>query len=168
MMTTADMRERLLQTRSPAATLTPDKIPSEAGIYVWYTKSGEVVYVGKATGKGGLRRRIGRQHLSATYLETRPEKFRTEDDFQRGCGFLKNGKVCVDKSVFRRSIGRSQKLAPGAPTVQYIRDNLDVAWLTEDLIGDAPQAERDLIRELAPKLNVSGAAKRSPPKSGPA
>jgi hypothetical protein len=69
---------------------------------------------------------------------------------------LVSGKACVDKSVFRRSLGRRFKLAPGEGTVRYIRENLAVAWLTEDVLGDIPKCELDLIRELDPKLNVSG------------
>jgi hypothetical protein len=74
---------------------------------------------------------------------------------------LASGRVCVDKSVFRRSLGRRFLLAPGVGTVQYIRDNLAVAWLTADQVGVIANAELDLIRELKPILNVSGVS-RSP------
>ncbi len=156
-MTIAKMKDLLLQRRLEAATLTRHDIPSEQGLYVWYaTSSGEVFYVGKATGRAGLRKRIWSQHLGRRYLESRVEKFQSEDEFQRSCGVLVAGKVCVDKSVFRRSIGRSLRLAPGEDTVRYIRQNLAVAWLTfADLGGDIPGYEVELIRELKPKLNVN-------------
>lgn len=156
-----EMKDLLLQRRHEASTLTRDDIPSEQGLYVWYsTSSGEVLYVGKATGRAGLRKRIWSQHLNPMYLESRAEKFQSEDEFQRSCGVLVAGKVCVDKSVFRRSIGRSLRLAPGEDTVRYIRQNLAVAWLTiADLVGEIPRYEVELIRELKPKLNVSGVLK---------
>lgn len=157
MMTTEEMKHLLFQTRKPAAALNCDDIPSQQGLYVWYSiGSGEIFYVGKATGRGGLRRRIGSQHLNPKYLEMRPDRFRHDDEYQRSCGVLVGGRVCVDKSVFRRSIGRLFRLAPGQATVQYIRENLAVAWLTADLVSEIPKCEADLIRELKPKLNVSG------------
>jgi len=159
-MTTAEMKDLLFQTRRGAATLKRDDIPSQQGLYVWYSVSSEeVLYVGKATGRAGLRRRIWSQHLNPKYLETRPEKIRSEDEFQRSCGVLLGARVCVDKSVFRRSIGRSFRLAPGEETVGYIRQNLAVAWLTADHVGEIPKCEVELIRELKPKLNVGGVPK---------
>jgi hypothetical protein len=132
-------------------------VPSERGLYVWYSiRDGEVLYVGKATGRGGLRRRICGQHLRPGYLESRPERLRPEDRFQLSCGVLADGRACVDKSVFRRGLGRRFELAPGEATVRYIRENLAVAWLTEDVLGEIPKCELDLIRELNPQLNVSG------------
>jgi hypothetical protein len=162
MTQSSEMGRLLLERRRPAADLTRDEVPPEPGLYVWYAvNDGEVLYVGKATGRGGLRRRICSQHLNPKYLESRPEKLRAADEFQQSCGMRVGGNVCVDKSVFRRSLGRRFRLAPGAGTVQYIRDNLALAWLTADLIGDVPKRERELIRELNPSLNVSGVS-RSP------
>jgi hypothetical protein len=157
MLTITEMTRLLLERRRPAKTLNRDDVPSQPGLYVWYSVSdGAVLYVGKATGRGGLRRRICSQHLNPNYLESRPERLRPEDEFQRNCAVLVGGKVCVDKSVFRRGLGRRFKLAPGEGTVRYICENLAVAWLTADLLGDIPKCELDLIRELKPKLNVSG------------
>ncbi len=162
-MTAAEMKELLFQNRHNAATLKRDDIPSQQGLYVWYgIEPGDVLYVGKATGRAGLRRRIWGQHLNPKYVETRLAKFRPADEFQRSCGVMVAGKVCVDKSVFRRSIGRRFRLAPGEDTVRYIKQNLAVAWLTADLVGDVQKCELELIRELKPALNVSGAEKASP------
>ena len=81
MMTTAEMKSLLSQRRRDAKALNkPDDIPSQQGVYVWYSiKSGEILYVGKATGRAGLRGRIWRQHLNPKYLEPRAEKFRPVD-----------------------------------------------------------------------------------------
>jgi hypothetical protein len=158
-MTITEMTRLLLERRRPAMALNRDDVPSQQGLYVWYsTSDGAVLYVGKATGRGGLRKRICSQHLNPEYLESRPERLRPEDAFQLSCGVLAGGKACVDKSVFRRSLGRLFKLAPGEGTVRYIRENLAVAWLTADHLGDIsiPKCELELIRELKPKLNVSG------------
>jgi hypothetical protein len=154
----AGLKELLLHRQRDAKTLTSADIPAIQGVYVWYSKStGEIFYIGKATGKTGLRKRIWGQHLNPNYLESRTAKFREEDAFQKSCGVLLAGKVCVDKSVFRRSLGRRFQLAPGQATVDYIRENLTVAWLTsDDLVGEIPRWEKDLIRELNPTLNVSG------------
>ena len=157
-MTLDEMKE-LLRTRHEAATLSRDDIPTLQGLYVWSSaSSGEVLYVGKASGRGGLRNRIWGQHLNPKYLESREETFQPADNFQRGCCVLIGGRVCVDKSVFRRSIGRSLSLAPGERTVRYIRDCLAVSWVTfaPDLIGDIPRNELELIRELKPRFNKRG------------
>lgn len=162
MMTAAEMKELLLNNRHNAATLKPDDVPRQRGLYAWYSiESGDLLYVGKATGRRGLRGRICSQHLNPQYVETRPEKFRPADEFQLSCGEV-GGKVCVDKSVFRRSIGRRFKLAPGEPTVRYIKEKLAVAWLTADVVGDVPKCELELIQVLEPVLNVSGTKKASP------
>jgi hypothetical protein len=160
MMTTAEISRLLFERRHPAVALSREDIPSQQGLYVWYsTINDEVFYVGKATGRGGLRRRIWSQHLNPKYLESRPERLRSEDEFQCSCGVLAGGKVCVDKSVFRRSLGRRFKLAPGEGTVAFIRQTLALAWLTADLLSEISKCELALIRELKPKLNVSGVAK---------
>ena len=157
---TLDEMKVLLQARHEAKTLSRDEIPISQGLYVWSSaSSGDVLYVGKASNRGGLRGRIWSQHLNPTYLESRETKFRTlADDFQRGCNVLRSGNVCVDKSVFRRSIGRKFRLAPGEGTVRYIREHLSVAWVifVPDLVREIPRFERELIRELKPSLNVAG------------
>ncbi|MNO56115.1 hypothetical protein D3C76_466230 [compost metagenome] len=44
-----------------------DDIPLDIGIYAWFTKvNKELIYIGKATGSGGLRKRIWSQHLNPT------------------------------------------------------------------------------------------------------
>jgi hypothetical protein len=117
-----------------------------------------VIYIGTATGVGGLRNRIG-HHLSPRYLESRSEELRPEDQFQLSCGVLLNGRPAVDKSVFRRSLGRSLKLSPGEGTVDHIRQNLSVGWVTfspKDA-GTVLGLWDALIKLQRPRLNVRGA-----------
>jgi hypothetical protein len=60
--------------------------------------------------------------------------------------------------VFRRNIGRRERVAPGQATVDYIRERLEVAWVV------LPQSEiaileRDLIAKCAIQwdlYNLSG------------
>jgi hypothetical protein len=96
-------------------TLRREDIPSATGIYVWYAKgAGCPVYVGKASGRKGLRHRIWGQHLNPGYLEGRARKFTAADSFQLGCAVVVRGRPCIDKSVFRRNIGRRERIAPGS------------------------------------------------------
>jgi len=83
-MTFEEMKAAL-QVRHRAADLRRDQIPSAPGLYVWSSwVSGEILYVGKASGRAGLRKRIWGQHLNPKYVETRESKFQPADDFQRG------------------------------------------------------------------------------------
>lgn len=104
-------------------------IPSETGVYVWFAKGTKrPVYVGKASGEKGLRYRIWAQHLNPNYLEWREQKFTDADFFQLSCAVAVRGRLCIDKSVFRRNIGRRERIPPGEPTVDYIRHHFAVAW----------------------------------------
>lgn len=49
--------------RHPALMIGRDTIPSLPGVYAWY-RGGVPVYVGKATGRQGLRQRVWRNHLA--------------------------------------------------------------------------------------------------------
>ena len=114
--------------RHDPLTLKSRDIPSETGNYVWYVKAtGNPAYVGAASGSG-LRRRIWAQHLNPRYLEGREQKFTGADLFQLSCAVVVRGRPWIDKSVFRRNIGRRERIAPGQATVDYIRHRLEVAW----------------------------------------
>lgn len=148
---TLDELVALLETapRRDPLTLRREDVPSATGVYVWYSKAaGCPVYVGKASGKNGLRHRICAQHLNRSYLEGRTRKFTEADSFQLGCAVVVRGQPCIDKSVFRRNIGRRERIAPGQPTIDYIREHFELAWVV------LPQAEiaileRDLIATFA-------------------
>jgi hypothetical protein len=142
--------------RRPGDLLRED-IPRVPGIYVWFASAdGRPVYVGSATGGAGLRHRIWAQHLNRRYLEGRSEKISAADEHQLEHAVLVRGRRCIDKSVFRRSIGRCHRLPPGQATVDFIRDYLVVAWvglpdLTRlDILG----LEGELVHVLAPEYNV--------------
>src|SRR5438128_12099859 len=106
-MTIDEIKAQLKAPRDASA-ITRDDVPPQQGLYVWFGKpSEEVLYVGKASGKGGLRKRIWSQHLNPKYLENRVAKFQAADEFQLSCRVLRGGKPCVEQSVFRRSIARA-------------------------------------------------------------
>jgi hypothetical protein len=129
-------------------------IPSETGIYVWYFKrTGFPAYVGKACGRKGLRHRIWAQHLNPNYVEGRERKFTAADSFQLGCAVVVRGRRCIDKSVFRRNIGRRERIAPGQGTVDYISQALEVAWVLLPR-SEIVILERELIARFGAKWDL--------------
>jgi hypothetical protein len=127
-----------------------EDIPPLPGVYVWRSKDKDrPVYIGKATGSGGLRRRIWAQHLNPRYLEGRSDRIVAADSFQLSRAVIVRGQRVIDKSVFRRNIGRRERLAPGQPTVDYICIHFAVSWLTVPLL-EAAAFERYLIKALSP------------------
>jgi hypothetical protein len=139
--------------RHDPLTLESRDIPSETGIYVWYAKrTGWPAYVGAASGRG-LRHRIWAQHLNANYLEGRAQKINQADFFQLGCAVVARGRPCIDKSVFRRNIGRQERIAPGQGTVDYIRQCFEVAWVLLPR-SEIIMLERELIARFGAKWNL--------------
>ena len=51
-----------------------NEVPASRGIYLWKTLNDEIVYIGIALGKNGLRHRICSQHFNPEYLEFRETK----------------------------------------------------------------------------------------------
>jgi hypothetical protein len=136
-----------------------DDVPTEKGVYIWYTlDQSSPAYIGKATGKTGLRGRVLRQHLNANYLETRVSKISSKDQRQLSHRILLNGKPAIEKSVFRKHLARSHDLAPGEATVKFIKANFDVHLIPlPDLTDDEIRFVEDkLVQALKPKLNVMG------------
>ena len=163
---TSQVKTFLTKRRHKASTLVMTGVPLHRGIYVWSKGNSEVFYIGTATGKYGLKGRLG-DHLRPTHLEARKSKHQPEDSFQLKCGIFvtcsRTGarKPAVDKSVFRRSLGRKLRLAPGVKTVGFIRSKLEVAWFTfppKSTRKDILKYEAELIRMLKPKLNRAGNA----------
>lgn len=69
-----------------------------------------------------------------------------------------HGQPCIDKSVFRRKVGRRERIAPAQPTVDFIRAHLDVAVVVLPLARIA-RLERELIATFAAQwdlYNLSG------------
>jgi hypothetical protein len=135
-------------------------IPKSKGVYVWIdSKTNQVVYIGSATGKLGLYGRIHAQHLNPNYVETRPtvhsqvlDKFQLAYPVQKvGIdGSLKKG---IDKSVFRRAIGRLYSMKPGKPTVDHILNNYHLFYKIVENKVEALRLESILISENLPTLN---------------
>jgi hypothetical protein len=145
--------------RCDPLTLRREQIPSAPGVYVWYSKAtGCPVYVGKAAGSKGLRHRIWAQHLNPFYLEGRAQKITAADSFQLGCAVVLRGQPRIDKSVFRRNIGRRERIGPSQAIVDYIRERFEVAWVVTPQSKIA-MLERGLIARLAAErdlYNLSG------------
>ena len=128
-----------------------NELTSQNGIYFWFDKNTMAcVYIGIACSKKGLKGRISRQHLNPRYLESREHKHSVKDDFQLMHPIMRLSskgiiKKCIDKSTFRKSIGRALKLKPGDETCSYILDNLILKVLES--------SDKDYLRDLEKKLN---------------
>lgn len=137
-------------------------LSAKKGIYFWFNKeSHHLVYVGIAIGAGGLRRRILNQHLNPKYLEFRLEKHSSKDEFQLSNSVKRISKknatlqIGIDKSAFRKSLGRKLQLTPGDETVQYIYNNLYLKIFESDNIDNIKKLEIRFIKECAPIFNIS-------------
>lgn len=136
-------------------------VPKQKGIYFWINKKTKApVYIGVALGKNGLYHRIVKQHLNTTYLEYRPERQNSKDNFQlqyaveriNKKGILEYG---IDQSSFRKNIGRTLKIKPGTATVAYILENLELRYLINHNIAATKKQEKELIMLYAPIFNNS-------------
>lgn len=137
-------------------------LPKKRGMYFWFDKKNDkVVYIGIAVGKKGLRGRIVSQHLRPEYLEYRPEKQSKKlDCFQIVNPFNKGNKKGIDKSAFRKSIGRKLKIKPGIDTCSYIVDNLYLRVFESEKIEYIKALEKELIQEHQPKFNTQHKKKK--------
>ena len=138
-----------------------NELPVQKGIYFWFDKNSmECVYIGIACSKTGLKGRISRQHLNPKYLESREHKHATHDHFQLKHAIIRlssNGlmKKCIDKSTFRKSIGRSLELKPGDETCSYILANLNLKVHESSNVDYLKSLEKELIKKLQPRFNTS-------------
>jgi hypothetical protein len=136
------------------------EIPKSKGIYIWLNNLDKIVYVGIACGKNGLFHRICNQHLNPNYLEYRNSKHNIKDEFQLQYAINKIGsnntvKKGIDKSSFRKSIGRKLRLKPGEETCDYIFNNLKLKVLESTNIEIIKKLEIDLITEFNPVFNTT-------------
>lgn len=137
-----------------------NEISTNKGVYIWINKQDEIVYVGIACGKKGLYHRICNQHLNPNYLEFRDSKHNSKDEYQlshaiiklRSKNILKKG---IDKSSFRKSIGRKLRLRPGEDTCNYIFTNLQLKLLELNNIEAIKKLEIELISKFNPIFNTS-------------
>jgi hypothetical protein len=138
-------------------------VPEVMGVYVWYGQGSKLpAYVGKATGKKGLRHRILSQHLNSNYLETRSERWTFEDEAQVAHGVTHNGRPAIEKSAFRKNLARKTGNPPGEKNIQFIVENFVLRLLpfpnsTPKEIG---AMESRLIKHYQPVLNRSGVSKK--------
>ena len=126
------------------------------GIYFWFDKkTDELVYIGRALGVRGLRGRIVSQHLRETYIEYRAKKqSKTRDAYQLAHPYINGEKRGIDKSAFRKSIGRMKCLKPGKETLNYILDNLYLRIWEEESKEKGKKLEKYLIKKCSPKFNT--------------
>ena len=68
----------------------------------------------------------------------------------RKTGEIKHG---IDKSTFRKSIGRMLLLKPGQETVNYIKANLRLEVFESEDIEFIKNMEKQLIVQKQPKFN---------------
>jgi hypothetical protein len=137
-------------------------LSANKGIYFWFNKDSNcLVYVGIAIGKGGLRRRILNQHLNPKYLEFRSEKHSSKDEFQLSNSIKRVNKknatiqIGIDKSAFRKSIGRKLHLSPGDETVQYMYDNFYIKIFESEDVDSIKEMEIRIIIEYEPLFNTA-------------
>ena len=106
-------------------------VPKKIGVYLWRSKrNNEVVYVGRALGKGGLYQRIIRQHLSNGYT----------------------------KSVFRRQIAQECGLNLKKESASFIKDNFVFSFISFERKNKniVSLIETLLINKYSPKYNRAG------------
>ena len=151
----------------------PKIMPEEAkktvkknrGIYFWINKQdNKVVYIGIALGKEGLRRRIVSQHLNPNYLEFRSSVHSERDAFQLSNAVEKNGKdgstkYGIDKSSFRKALGRMEKLKPGSDTVNFIMNNFYLKIFESDDPNYINELEKYSISKYKPIYNSAHKSK---------
>ncbi len=132
-------------------------IPLAKGIYGYIDKSDHSLkYIGSAVGLQGLRGRIWAQHLNENYLENREEKFSNKDRAQIEKRIIKNGKIVIEKSAFRKNIARKHNLAPGNQCLDYLRKNFLLIFISlSDLNAERiHEMEKKIINHMSPEYNI--------------
>lgn len=139
-----------------------NEISIKRGIYFWFNQhENSVVYIGIAVGSGGLKKRIIQQHLNPRYLEYRSDKHTSKDKFQLQYAIPRTSKTTgaiklgIDKSAFRKSIGRMLSLKPGEETVEYIVKNLRLEVFETDDISVIKDMEKILVAQFQPIFNTA-------------
>tara|TARA_S200000501_G_C20540883_1_gene619994 strand:+ start:62 stop:640 length:579 start_codon:yes stop_codon:yes gene_type:complete len=135
-------------------------VPKNRGIYIWF-RGLTIEYIGVANNKNGLYGRVVRQHLNEEYLEFRPTSQSSKDTYQLTHAIEKvvgnEIKYGIDKSTFRKKIGRKFELRPSKETVDYIKQNGSIKYVP---VEDISKEKLDLIETLLigffkPELNDS-------------
>jgi hypothetical protein len=88
---------------------------------------------------------------------TNQSKWHIEKDaFQIANSVLSNGKKAIDKSAFRKNIGRLHHVRPGEETVRFIQENFTVRFIVLGTIELAKSLEEEIIRCHQPRYNIVG------------
>ena len=137
-----------------------NEVSTSTGKYLWTTHKDVIVYIGIALGKNGLRHRICNQHLNPEYLEFRESKQNSKDSFQLEHAVVKTRsnnqvKKGIDKSSFRKSIGRKLSIKPGVNTCKYISENLKLKIFAHQDATFVKELERYLISSIQPIFNTT-------------
>lgn len=114
-------------------------VPDGPGVYAWF-KSSEPIYAGKASGGGGLRKRIG-MHLGVGPDLSRSSLRRNVAEHVLG--------VPTSVSRQRPSVMSSEQVSK---INEWIRE-LEVSWLEFPIPAEAVAFERELLREWMPRLS---------------
>ena len=135
-----------------------NEVLASKGIYLWTTQNDEIVYIGIALGKNGLRHRICSQHWNPEYIEFRETMHNSKDAFQLEHAIVKTRrnnqiKKGIDKSSFRKSIGRKLSIEPGIGTCNYIFENLKLKVFTHEDAVFVKELEKNLIASIQPVFN---------------
>ena len=114
-------------------------VPASPGVYAWF-RSSEPIYAGKASGRGGLRERVGR-HLGIG------------PDLSRSSLRRNVAEHVLDVPT---SVSRQRPSVMTAEQVSRINDwirELEVTWLEFPTPVEAVEFERELLREWMPPLS---------------
>ncbi len=134
-----------------------DDIPTQKGIYAYLDiHQQSIKYVGSAVGKNGLRGRIWSQHLNPIYLESRLKCFTKKDSGQLSKKIIRNGKVVIEKSAFRKNIARKFDLAPGESCLKYLKENFLLVFLALEnkSVTEIKLTEKNMILSESPEFNI--------------
>lgn len=134
-----------------------DDIPKTKGLYAYldiHDKS--LKYIGSAVGNNGLRGRIWNQHLNPIYLESRKNKFTAKDKNQLSKRVLRNNKLVIEKSAFRKNIARKYDLTPGESCLKFLKDNFLLIFIPLIDYDEKKilSIEKHLILKEKPDFNI--------------
>jgi hypothetical protein len=103
------------------------ELPCDRGIYLFKNRNtAKIDYIGTATGRKGLKQRIAKQHLNVNYVQ----------------------------SVFRIKVAKARRLSSEKKTVDFIKRNYSLGFLTiPEHVSIVKALEQLLIFEYSSKYN---------------
>ena len=127
-------------TRHAASLVTRSDIPRQPGVYAWY-RDGIPVYVGKATGREGLRQRAWSNHMARGRGAMSGSAFRR--NVAEYLGFAAAGAIKTNTSILSD--------AEVSEVNSWIRD-CHLAWVETSTAASAVALESALKAERLPLL----------------